>query len=208
MTEPFPFFGYEPVQQLIDLVENSKDSLIVSICGGSCSGKTILANYLSSLGVGKSLLMDNFYRRIPDIEEYLPGIPAFDSPHAFELDRLSRTLKDIKNGIQVETPIYNYYRTEEGRDSQRMGTFVPSRVTFLDGILSYCEEVRHHVDYAIFLERSDDKRKKARIAKDVAERGVSIGRSIEIYSKMTCPLYEKYVLPQKQVAHFLLINEP
>jgi uridine kinase len=194
-----PFEKHPNVLEIIKNIIYLKNSfLIISICGGSCAGKTTLANYLASLNVGKVLSMDSYYRRIPEIPEYLPGIPAFDSPEAFELDRLSDALLQVKKGKSIDVPVFNYNKTLEGRGHSSYYNFLPTRVTFL--------LIREYIDYVIFIDRDEDKRRESRIIRDTAERGVSPERAAEIYDKMAAKLFDIYVLPQRKYAHFLLIN--
>ena len=204
----YAFFRYEPIKKIISIIESSKKTLIISICGGSCAGKTTLAQHLEFLGLGSVLAMDNFYKPISEIEEYKKGIPAFDTPGAFEIDRLIYSLTELRNGNIVQIPSYLYSKIENGRDNSRVNIVKPSKIILLDGILSYCDEISDHVDFALFVNRDPIKRRKSRIVRDVKERGVSSERAAEIYDKMVIPLYENIVLPQRLKTHFFVENKP
>ncbi|MCI5138805.1 MAG: hypothetical protein D3922_10405, partial [Candidatus Electrothrix sp. AR1] len=95
----FPFFTSQPVKDLLNAIERSPGKpLLIAICGGSCSGKTSLTDYLASLNFGKALPMDAYYKPISEIREYADGISAFDAPDAFELSRLISDLIAIRKG--------------------------------------------------------------------------------------------------------------
>lgn len=93
----FPFFTAQPVKDLLAAIERSPSkALLIAICGGSCSGKTSLADYFAALNIGNILPMDAYYKPIPEIREFADSIPAFDSPDAFELPRLIRPQCDTQ----------------------------------------------------------------------------------------------------------------
>ncbi|MCI5224749.1 MAG: hypothetical protein D3924_19300, partial [Candidatus Electrothrix sp. AR4] len=103
----FPFFTAQPIKDLLKAIESSPNkTLLIAICGGSCSGKTSLGNYLAALNIGKVLPMDAYYKPISAIQEYADGIPAFDAPEAFALQRLTQDLNSVRNGKHIELPVY------------------------------------------------------------------------------------------------------
>lgn len=203
----YKFLVSQKVDEIIQEIKRIKSFTIISICGGSCVGKTTLANYFYSLGLGNILPMDAFYKPIPDINEFLPGIPAFDSPDAFDFALLNTSINNLRKGFQIEIPVYNYSNTKIGRDESRTSLVIPTKVIFLDGILSYHEDIKLNIDFGIFIERDQNKCLLSRIKKDIAERGVTEERSREIYINMTVPLYKKYVESQKYSAKYILENK-
>jgi uridine kinase len=205
----FPFFNSPPVQDLIKAIEKSPGKIhLISICGGSCSGKTSLADYLASLNIGRTLSMDAYYKPVPEIQEYADGIPAFDCPDAFELPRLINDLISIRNGQAAEVPVYLYQKMKEGRDTARTELFRPSGITFLDGILIFHEELRPYVDFSIFIERDTLSRRASRIERDKKERGVPAEQSAVLFDTMQMALFAEFILPQKQVTDYVVENTP
>ncbi|RWX52054.1 uridine kinase [Candidatus Electrothrix marina] len=205
----FPFFTAKPIKELLKAIERSASKpLLIAICGGSCSGKTSLAEYLVSLNIGKALPMDAYYKPVSEIREYADGIPAFDAPDAFELPRLTHDLNAIRNGQAIEVPVYLYQKIKDGRDSSHTELFVPTRVTFLDGILSCCEELRPHIDFSLFIERDNQARRRSRIERDREERGVPAKQSAILFDTMQTALFKEFILPQKQAADYAVVNAP
>ena len=203
----FPFFTAQPVKDLLKAIEHSRNkSLLIAICGGSCSGKTSLADYLAALNIGRVLSMDAYYKPVPEIREFASGIPAFDAPDAFELPRLINDLNAICNGHSIEVPVYLYQKIQNGRDTDYTKLFVPTRVTFLDGILSFCEELRPQVDFSLFIERDDQARRKSRIERDRKERGVPAEQSAILFDSMQAVLFAQFILPQKHETDYVVIN--
>ena len=167
-----------------------------------------MADYLASLNIGKALPMDAYYKPVSEIREYADGIPAFDAPDAFELPRLINDLIAVHNGQPIEVPVYLYQKIKNGRDTTHTDIFVPTRVTFLDGILSFCEELRSHIDLSLFIERDNSARRTSRIKRDQKERGVPAEQSAILFDTMQTALYAQFILPQKQTADYAVVNAP
>lgn len=203
----FAYLESDVVKEILERTKCSKSVTIFAICGGSCTGKTTLANYISSLGLGNILPMDAFYKPIQQIPQYLSGIPAFDSPSAFDLDLLKVSIKRLKMRERTKIPVYRYSNIESGRDLTKEQFINPHNLIILDGILSLCEKVRSLVDISLYLERNQLDCFNDRINRDTNERGVDEQSAIEMYNRMTIPLFEKYIVPQKLIADFVLENK-
>jgi uridine kinase len=203
----FSHLQIEPVKQLLKILNESTIPFVLSIAGGSCSGKTSLSIYLKEKTECVVLPMDSFYKPISKIPIYSSGIPAFDHPNAFEIDLLSSVIQELRRGHKSSIPIYQYYNLDDGRNPDDTITIEPGGPIIIDGILSYYESVRHLVDYSVFLERDPLLQRQSRISKDFAERGVTRERSAEIYDNMVTPLYKSFVLQQKSVVD-LVISSP
>ncbi|RWX44432.1 Phosphoribulokinase; Uridine kinase family protein, partial [Candidatus Electrothrix marina] len=139
---------------------------------------------------------------------YADGIPAFDAPDAFELPRLINDLIAVRKGQAIEVPVYLYQKIKNGRDIKYTEFFVPTRVTFLDGILSFCKELRPHVDLSLFIERDNSARRTSRIERDQKKRGVPAEQSAILFDIMQTALYAQFILPQKQAADYAVVNAP
>ena len=152
--------------------------------------------------------MDAYYKPVSEIREYADGISAFDAPDAFELPRLINDLIAVRNGQPIEVPVYLYQKIKNGRDTTHTEFFVPTRVTFLDGILSFCEELRPYIDLSLFIERKNKARRRSRIERDWKERGVPAEQSAILFDTMQTALFAEFILPQKQAADYAVVNAP
>jgi uridine kinase len=150
--------------------------------------------------------MDSFYKPIPEIPEFTDGIPAFDSPAAFDTELLLNCLGDLRQGIEVAIPVYEYSHTCVGRHPARQQFIAPKGIVFLDGILSYMPILANMVDFAVYVERPAALRRKARIQRDSDFRGVTPYRAAEIYDKASRPLEKVYVYEQKCRCHLVVQN--
>lgn len=206
-AESLPFLRSEGVQRLRHIIQRLPTRSVVTICGPSCSGKTTLAAFLAETEACVVLPMDNFFKPIPEIPEYLPNIPAFDSPEAFDMALLTRCLAEIRKGHSVRIPVYHYYRTALGRDEHDSSVFSSNGITLLDGILSFDQCLSGLIDFAVFVDRDENARREARLRRDVEERGVNLDRAMEIYDNMTVPLFRQHGEQQRQRAHAIISNQ-
>lgn len=202
----YNFLYSAQIEKLIDKINTYNKPSIISICGGSCAGKTTLAKYLAKQTDAAILSMDAYYRNIQDIPEYLPGLPAFDSPAAFDLNLLGEHLKLRLSGKVIESPVYEYSKINTGRNPYKKKIIPSNRITIFDGILSYFKILRSYITLSIFVDRDEIERRKARITRDIAERGVTLERSIYIYDNMTVPLFSLHVLPQRMEVDVIISN--
>lgn len=204
---PVPRFLASPqVRELEHRIMSLPRYAIVSICGPSGSGKTTLAQHLANQIVGRVLSMDTFYKPIPEIPEYLPSVPMFDSPDAFDFDLIRRALSEIRDGRSVWIPIYNYFNSAVGRDTNTQLQFSPIGVTLFEGILSYYNPLHSFIDLAVYVHRDPSACRTCRLHRDVQERGVDAERARLIYDGMTRPLEPFHVYPQRNSAHLIVTN--
>ena len=91
----------------------SKECLIIGVCGGSASGKTTVARkIIEALDVPwvTLLCMDSFYKVLNDEEHESADKNEynFDHPDAFDYQLLIETVRKLKDGKRVEVPVYNF----------------------------------------------------------------------------------------------------
>ena len=84
---------------------------IIGIAGGSGSGKTTVTNEIMKNLEGHSvalLAQDYYYKDQSHLtfEERLET--NYDHPFAFDNDLLIQNLKDLRNGVAIEVPTYDY----------------------------------------------------------------------------------------------------
>lgn len=178
--------------------------MIISIIGGSGSGKTTVAQKINNrLSEKRSSLikMDNYYK------DLTPGINPqdvnFDSPVAFDFDLFYEHINDLRNGKTVQVPNYSFitYRKEPGIYHE----VVPKAVIIVEGILVlYEERFRNLFDLSVFIDAPDDERLLRRIERDMKERKRSIESIIEQYRKYVAPSFKNFVEPQKYYADLIL----
>ena len=182
--------------------------LILGICGGSCSGKTTLvqhiASSLSSMPV--SLLgQDSYYKDLSHLQTHEREKMNFDHPDAFDIELLFKHLVDLKRGLPVEKPVYDFV------SHTRKDEYIivePWQLIVVEGILTfYYPSILQMLDLKIFIEVDDDIRLVRRIKRDVQERGRTIESVLSQYMQSVKPMHERYVRPLCKCADIVITQE-
>lgn len=181
---------------------------IISICGGSGSGKTTFAEKIKK-GVNEEisiLHMDSYY--LPQLPKQLKtsnGMPNFDHPDAFDWELLEDHILKLKSGRAVRSPHYDFKTNKRLKTSSLIN---PTKVVLLEGIFClYQENIRKLCDITAFLHVEADIRFIRRLHRDVEERGRSLDSVITQYYETVRPMYQKYLDPQRQYADFIVGEE-
>lgn len=181
---------------------------IISICGGSGSGKTTFADKIrKNVDQEVSILhMDSYYLpKLPKDLKTTSGKPNFDHPDAFDWELLKKHLQSLKNGKSIKSPHYDFKKNARLKTSS---VVKPTKVVLFEGIFSlYEEEIRKLCDITAFLHVEADIRFIRRLHRDVEERGRSLDSVITQYYETVRPMYQKYLDPQRQFADFIVGEE-
>lgn len=169
---------------------------IIAIAGGSCSGKTTLANHLLlSLGDGRAVLMrqDDYYR-----SRAAGPLPNFDIPDSLDFKHLADDLTRLKSGETIAAPLYDFTTHTRRTETQEIS---PKPVIILEGILILAVDyLRPLIDYACFMECTEAIRFTRRLARDIAERGRTESCVHEQFYGQVAPAHDAYVEPSKSAA--------
>jgi uridine kinase len=182
---------------------------LIGIAGGSGSGKTTFAKkVMKSINNSScSLLhMDSYYLpKQPKSLYTASGKANFDHPSAFDWDLLRHHLSELKQGLAIRCPIYDFSSSSRTEEYEEMG---PCKVVLFEGIFSlYDQEIRNLLDIKCFLHVDSDIRFTRRLHRDVKERGRSLESVIAQYYDTVRPMYQKYLDPQRQFADFTVSEE-
>ncbi|AOX43814.1 uridine kinase [Spiroplasma sp. NBRC 100390] len=178
---------------------------LVTIAGGTASGKTTVATKIAEILRGKKiayLKMDHYYKKLDHLTLAERQQINFDHPNALDLDLLVEHLTLLKQHQSIETPIYDFtvYNRLETTNS-----VVAGDVIILDGILGLAlEEIRQLSDIKIFIKTEDDIRFIRRLTRDLNERGRTIDNIITQYLTTVKPMYEYFVEPSIKYADIIV----
>lgn len=182
---------------------------LIGIAGGSGSGKTTFAKKVMK-SINNSICgllhMDSYYLpKQPKTNYTSAGKPNFDHPNAFDWDLLRHHLTELKQGLAIKTPIYDFSTSSRTEEFETVG---PCKVVLCEGIFSlYDQEIRELLDIKCFLHVDSDIRFTRRLHRDVKERGRSLESVISQYYDTVRPMYQKYLDPQRQYADFTVGEE-
>jgi uridine kinase len=188
---------------------NQKKIFLIGIAGGSGSGKTTFAKKVMK-NIDNStcslLHMDSYYLPTQPKSNYTSaGKANFDHPNAFDWVLLRHHLTELKAGLAIKSPIYDFASSTRTEEFEPMG---PCKVVLFEGIFSlYDQEIRDLLDIKCFLHVDSDIRFTRRLHRDVKERGRSLESVIAQYYDTVRPMYQKYLDPQRQFADFTVGEE-
>jgi uridine kinase len=180
---------------------------IIGIGGGSASGKTSVSEQIiKDLGVPwvALLSMDSFYNSLTpeQIEAAHQSNFNFDHPDAFSFDLLYKCLLDIKKGIKVEVPVYDF-ATHSRLD--RTEPLYGANVVLFEGIFAlYDKRVRDLMDLKLFVDTDADVRLSRRLRRDIAERGRNVQGVLTQYEKFVKPAFDDYIHPTMKFADVII----
>lgn len=179
--------------------------LIIGIAGGTGSGKTtVVKKIVEQLPKGEVTILpqDSYYKdnsHLP-IEERLEI--NFDHPNSVEFDLLVKHIKDLKNGIAVQQPIYSYLTCAR---SDEYISVEPTKVVIVEGILALTHpDLRDLMDLKVFVDCDADDRLARVIKRDIVERGRTIDKVMERYKLTVKPMHLQFIEPSKRYADIIV----
>ena len=182
------------------------DILVIGIAGGSGSGKTTLMNNLiEAFREDVTILShDNYYKRHDELTYEERCQLNYDEPAALETELMVRHLDQLRSGIAIDCPVYDF--TVHNR-SDKVKRIEPSRIIIVEGILIFENEaLRDLMDIRIFVDTDADIRLCRRVKRDVNKRGRSLESVLQQYQETVKPMYEKYVEPSKKYANLVVLE--
>lgn len=176
----------------------------MGVAGGSCSGKTsLLRQARKVLGdeLSATVSQDSYYF---DRREAVDGKLRFnfDHPDAIDFDLLRQHLVELKRGVPVDVPVYDF--AQHARREGQYTRIQPKRLILVDGILILTQAaIVDCLDFSVFVECSDEVRLDRRIKRDVAERGRVVDNIVAQFTTQVRPMHEQFVEPSKENASYV-----
>ena len=178
--------------------------LVIGIAGGSGSGKTTLMNNIVKRFEDNITVLshDSYYRRHDDMTFEERCQLNYDEPAALETELMVRHLDQLRSGIAIDCPVYDFTVHNRSDETTRVE---PRKVIIVEGILIFENKLlRDLMDIRIFVDTDADIRLCRRVKRDVNKRGRSLESVLTQYQETVKPMYEKYVEPSKKYAHILV----
>ncbi len=186
--------------KLIKKKSSENSNLIVGIGGGSCAGKTTLAQRLQELFGAAAIKMDDYYRGIGPLDQVFDY--NFDEPAAIEMEPLAQHLQELKQGRPVKKPVYNFVtHSRAGYEP-----FQPAKIILLDGIFALHSSLVKHLDVKLFVDCPEEQMLARRLQRDIAERGRTRESVLHQYEKTVRPMHELHVEPTWRYADVVVLN--
>jgi len=178
---------------------------IIGIAGGSGSGKTtVVKEIVKSLPKDTVAIItqDSYYYDNSSISEEEKKKINFDHPNSIEWSHLIKQLDDIKEGKEIEMPIYSYLTCGRATETIKVK---PKRVVIVEGILVLTSaELRKRLDIIVYVDAAADDRLMRIIQRDMQERGRSLLQALTHYDKYVKPMHLQFIEPTKQYANIII----
>ena len=179
---------------------------IIGITGGSGSGKTFLCEkIIRQYDKNKILIItvDSYYKDLSHISLKEREKNNFDHPNAIDFDLLYKDLLKIIESKSASIPIYDYKTHTRSKEVNIIDVKYP--LILIEGILSlYDKRIRNIMDDTVFIDISNNTRKKRRIKRDTSSRDRTVSSIINQYDNMVTPMFEKYVRPMKKKSNIII----
>ena len=170
--------------------------MILGICGGTCSGKTTLANELKNwLGEDKAVIIDqdSYYKDRSSMSKAERAEINYDHPDAIEFDLLVKHLELLKNRQSINKPKYNFKTHTRLFESEEIKS---KKIIIVEGILIFSNKIlKSLIDIKIALDIDAELRLVRRIKRDILERGRAMEDILEQYMNTVKPMFDEYVYP-------------
>lgn len=179
---------------------------IIGVAGGTASGKTTLASklYMESKKYGSVsvIRVDDYYKCLDHLSMDDRKKINFDHPNAYDVELLITHLNNLKNGISINKPTYDF--TKHTRSSY-VEVVNPCNVIIVEGIMAFAiPELRDMFDIKVFVDTPDDIRFIRRLKRDVEHRGRTMESVINQYLSVVKPMHQTFVEPSKIYADIIV----
>ena len=181
--------------------------LVIGIAGGTGSGKTTVVNnilqQLNAEGVNV-LSQDNYYHDNHHLSLQEREALNYDHPKSIDFELLTKHVKALKNGENIEQPLYSFVT------HSRTGDYVtvePKNVLIVEGILVLTNpELLKEFDLKVFVHADSDERLIRRIKRDTQERGRDLNEVLHRYQTTLKPMHQEFIEPSKNEADLIIPN--
>ncbi len=180
---------------------------LILIGGGSCSGKTTLAERIKQAYKPKAMFlsMDNFYRGSVFEEKIRRGDANFDQPQAIDFPLLEKTLAALLAGTNAEIPKYDF--STHKRTDETI-TLEPAELIIVEGIFAlYDKRMLETSRFSIYVDCGIDIMIRRRIERDRKYRGREVRDVLKQFFDTVLPMYYEYVEPTKDFADVVADGE-
>ena len=178
---------------------------IIGIAGGTGYGKTTVVRKLTErLPKGEVVVIpqDSYYKDSSHVPVEERQNINFDHPDAFDWVLLEQHIAQLKQGMSIEQPIYDYITCTRQKETVHIE---PKEIIIVEGIMALSDkEVREQMDLKIFVDADGDDRLRRVISRDIVERGRTAESVMERYQRVLKPMHEQFIEPCKRYADVII----
>ena len=178
---------------------------IIGIAGGTGSGKTTVVRKLTERlpkGEVVDIPQDSYYKDSSHVPVEERQNINFDHPDAFDWVLLEQHIAQLKQGMSIEQPIYDYITCTRQKETVHIE---PKEIIIVEGIMALSDmELREQMDLKIFVDADGDDRLIRVISRDIVERGRTAESVMERYQRVLKPMHEQFIEPCKRYADVII----
>ena len=147
--------------------------------------------------------IDDYYKILDHLTYDERTRVNYDHPDAYDIELLTKHLQDLKNGISVQKPVYDF--VIHNRSKEITETIEPSNIIIIEGILTLAiKELREMCDIKLYVDTPDDIRFIRRLARDIKDRGRDVESIVEQYLTTVRPMHHTFVERSKTFADLII----
>ncbi|CAL8463321.1 g2855 [Coccomyxa elongata] len=181
------------------LTNHNQDVVVVGLAGPSGSGKTAFSEKVQAFMPGCSVLsLDNYN----DASRLIDG--NFDDPRLTDYELLLQNIADLKNGKDVQAPIYNFKTSS--REGYRTVKVPESHVVIVEGIYALSEKIRPLLDLRVSVTGGVHFDLVKRVLRDIKRSGQAPEEIIQQITDTVYPMYKAFIEPDLNTAHLKIYN--
>lgn len=176
---------------------------LLLIAGGSCSGKTTVAEAVAAkLGSARLISMDWYYRDLAGLSMSEREAHNFDHPSAIDREMLRRHIENLLNGERVQTPGYDF--ATHTRLPETVST-APEAHLIVEGLHALqWSEIRRLAHTKVFVALGHEARLARRIVRDMKLRGRHEDGVRNRYAQSVRPMHDRFVEPTRGFADLVV----
>ncbi len=179
--------------------------LIIGIAGGTGSGKTTVVNQIVHELKNEDVVVisqDSYYKDTSHLAYEDRVKINFDHPRSIDFDLLVSHLKQLKEGISIQQPVYSF---QEHNRTGETTTTEPRKVIIVEGILILTHpEIREMFDIKIYVHADSDERLIRRLKRDISTRGRDLNEVLLRYQNTLRPMHHEFIEPTKEFADIII----
>lgn len=179
------------------------NSIVIGIAGGTGSGKTTIAKKVYQAFKDSAVILshDFYYKAHEDMPIEERRKLNYDHPDSLETELLVAHIKQLKDGVAIYHPTYDFASHSRGEWELTQ----PAKVIIVEGILIFTsKEICDLCDFKLFVDTDADVRFIRRLRRDVEDRGRSMDSVITQYLNTVKPMHEQFVEPSKAKADLII----
>ena len=146
--------------------------------------------------------VDDYYRDLSHLDFASRETINFDHPDAIEFNRLAADLGQLKSGVSVHAPVYDFTQHTRSNVTQIIES---AELVILEGVLAMAEvATRALIDRLVFVDTPLDTCLSRRITRDAHERGRTEASVRDFWETRAAPMFEHHVRPWQAQADLTL----